>query len=71
MTEAGVFSYRVLFFERQAGKFIPPEKYPRCSLAVAANGLAAGAFVNTAVATGAAILGWLKMPFNMRWPTVI
>ena len=38
MSDAGVFSYRVLFFEREeTGEFIPPEKYPAKSLAVAAN----------------------------------
>jgi 4-alpha-glucanotransferase len=37
MAEANILSYRVLFFEQdwEAGSFLPPENYPRKSLAVA------------------------------------
>jgi 4-alpha-glucanotransferase len=34
MTAANVLSYRVLFFERDARGFLPPERYPERSLAV-------------------------------------
>lgn len=34
MRAANVLSYRVLFFERDAGGFLPPEQYPELSLAV-------------------------------------
>jgi 4-alpha-glucanotransferase len=35
MTQAQILSYRVLFFEKNAEAFIPPDRYPRLSLAVA------------------------------------
>lgn len=37
MSEANVLSYRVLFFEQagEAGRFLPPEEYPRLAVAVA------------------------------------
>jgi 4-alpha-glucanotransferase len=35
MAEARVLSYRVLFFEKEEGGYIPPERYPPLSLAVA------------------------------------
>jgi 4-alpha-glucanotransferase len=35
MDQARILSYRVLFFEKHAGAFIPPDRYPRLSLAVA------------------------------------
>jgi 4-alpha-glucanotransferase len=35
LAEARVLSYRVLFFEKEEGGYIPPERYPSLSLAVA------------------------------------
>jgi 4-alpha-glucanotransferase len=35
MSQAQILSYRVLFFEKDADAFIPPDRYPRLSLAVA------------------------------------
>ena len=35
MTEAAILSYRVLFFEKDEAGFVPPDRYPRLSLAVA------------------------------------
>jgi 4-alpha-glucanotransferase len=35
MEQAGILSYRVLAFEQEAGRFIPPIKYPALALATA------------------------------------
>jgi 4-alpha-glucanotransferase len=35
MAEARILSYRVLFFEKEEGGFVPPNRYPPLSLAVA------------------------------------
>jgi 4-alpha-glucanotransferase len=35
MAEAHILSYRVLYFERDANGFLPPERYPKLALAVA------------------------------------
>jgi 4-alpha-glucanotransferase len=35
MTQARILSYRVLFFEKQEGAFVPPDRYPHLSVAVA------------------------------------
>jgi 4-alpha-glucanotransferase len=35
MNQAQILSYRVLFFEKEEGEFIPPGRYPHLSLAVA------------------------------------
>jgi 4-alpha-glucanotransferase len=35
MSDARILSYRVLFFEKEEGEFVPPDRYPPLSLAVA------------------------------------